>query len=121
MGICHRNAQLPRLLLCVDNGHGCFLWLLLLTMCLLPVYVQITFPPPTGDWSGISLVNLPGQGTYPISGLAFYLVDAVQPASETSHPLLSLFDVHMHLSAFRPAGLVSNVAIVPSSAVAQKP
>jgi hypothetical protein len=67
--------------------------------CLLPVYIQITFPPPTGDWSGISLVDLPGQDVYPIAGFAFYLVDAVQPASETSQLLLSFFDVYMHLSA----------------------
>lgn len=105
----------------MDRGHGCFLWLLLPDTCLLPVCIQITFPPPTGDWSGISLVNLPGQGTYPISGLAFYLVDAVQPASEPSHPLLSFFDAYMHLSAFSPVGLVSDVAVAPRSVVAQKP
>ena len=71
-------------------------------MCLLPVYIQITFPPPTGDWSGISLVDLPGQDVYPIAGFSFYLVDAIQPASETSPSVCfpSSIDVYMHLSAF---------------------
>jgi phosphate transport system substrate-binding protein len=34
----------------------------------------ITFPASTGDWSGISLVNSPGRGDYPLVTFAYFFV-----------------------------------------------
>lgn len=34
----------------------------------------ITFPSSTGDWSGVSLVNSPGRGDYPLVTFAYFFV-----------------------------------------------
>jgi phosphate transport system substrate-binding protein len=82
---------------------------------------RISFPNSTGDWTGVSLVNSPGRGDYPLVTFAYFFV--YQSMSASWSPNLQKSEVllqwlHWALSTGQGSAATNYYSPLPASVVA---